>query len=142
MTARFATQLNRTVEAAEARAVDGGSGGAGNAGGADGVTVYRMPIGADEQVFRGHYPDHPIFPGVCLIECTHHAAVARPPAAGRPVLTGVESVRFLSPVYPGDELTVELGWKQSAGVWKARATLSTDRGKSARIRLAYAFEGA
>ncbi|MGW7272424.1 3-hydroxyacyl-ACP dehydratase FabZ family protein [Streptomyces sp. NPDC054864] len=122
MTVGFATSLNGTVRPPEIRP--------------DGATT-RITVGPDEQVFRGHYPDFPIFPGVCLIECVHHAVRAHPPAAGRPVLTAVESVRFLSPVFPGDDLTVELTWKLKSGSWKAYAALSTARGKTAQIRLGY-----
>ncbi|MEY9994418.1 3-hydroxyacyl-[acyl-carrier-protein] dehydratase [Streptomyces sp. V4I8] len=125
MTVGFATPLNRTVQIPETRP--------------EGATA-RITVAADEQVFRGHYPDFPIFPGVCLVECVHHAARANPPAAGRPVLTAVESVRFLSPVFPGDDLTVELDWKLKSGAWKAYAALSTARGKTAQIRLGYELD--
>ncbi|WP_369390557.1 3-hydroxyacyl-ACP dehydratase FabZ family protein [Streptomyces sp. CG1] len=127
MTVGFATPLQRTVQPTHS--------------GPDGITA-RITVDADEQVFRGHYPGFPIFPGVCLVECVHHAAHTRPPAPGRPVLTAVESVRFLSPVFPGDEVSVELTWKLKAGSWKAYAAVSTARGKSAQIRLAYEFEAA
>jgi 3-hydroxyacyl-[acyl-carrier-protein] dehydratase len=125
MTVAFATPLNRTVQILERRPT--------------GATA-RLTVGADEQVFRGHYPDFPIFPGVCLIETVHHAALAHPPAEGRPLLAAVESVRFLSPVFPGDEVTVELEWKLKSGAWKAHAALSTARGKTAQVRLGYVLE--
>nr|BCN28646.1 3-hydroxyacyl-ACP dehydratase [Streptomyces sp. SANK 60404] len=127
MNVGFATPLNRTVRIPQTRP--------------DGATA-TITVAADEQVFRGHYPGFPIFPGVCLIECVHHTARTRPPAPGRPVLTAVESVRFLSPVFPDDEVTVELDWKLKSGSWKAYAALSTVRGKAAQIRLAYELEEA
>ncbi|MEU6260333.1 hypothetical protein [Streptomyces sp. NPDC047043] len=123
MSVAFATPLNRTVDTLERRPAGAST---------------RLTVGADEQVFRGHYPDFPIFPGVCLVETVHHAAVANPPAeAGQLELTAVESVRFLSPVFPDDEVTVELEWKLKAGAWKAHAALSTARGKTAQVRLGY-----
>lgn len=125
MTVGFATPLQRTVRPVRS--------------GPDGITA-RISVAADEQVFRGHYPGFPIFPGVCLVECVHHAARTGAPAPGRPVLAAVESVRFLSPVFPDDEVTVELTWKLKSGAWKAYAAVSTARGKSAQIRLRYEFE--
>lgn len=128
MSVAFATPLNRTVETLERRPT--------------GATT-RLTVGADEQVFRGHYPDFPIFPGVCLVETVHHAALANPPAAGgQLVLAAVESVRFLSPVFPDDEVTVELEWKLKADAWKAHAALSTSRGKTAQVRLGYVLQEA
>lgn len=125
MNVDFATPLQGTVRIPDTRP--------------DGATAH-ITVAADEQVFRGHYPGFPIFPGVCLIECVHHAARTRPPLPGVPVLTAVESVRFLSPVFPDDEVTVELDWKLKSGSWKAYAALSTSRGKSAQIRLGYELE--
>ncbi|MEV6960364.1 hypothetical protein AB0M97_14425 [Streptomyces sp. NPDC051207] len=123
MPVAFATPLNRTVRTLERRSA--------------GATA-RLTVGADEQVFRGHYPGFPIFPGVCLIETVHHTALAHPPAGqGRLVLAAVESVRFLSPVFPGDEVTVDLEWKLKAGAWKAHAALSASRGRTAQVRLGY-----
>ena len=123
MSVAFATPLNRTVQTLERRPA--------------GATT-RLTVGADEQVFRGHYPDFPIFPGVCLVETVHHAAIANPPKeSGQLELTAVESVRFLSPVFPDDEVTVELEWKLKSGAWKAHAALSTARGKTAQVRLGY-----
>lgn len=93
-----------------------------------------------ELVFDGHYPGFPILPGVCLIECAHRTAVATAAAVGLPAglrLHGVDSARFLDPVYPDETVTVELTWKQDGADWQGRVTLRTDRAESARIRLRY-----
>ncbi|MGW7409508.1 3-hydroxyacyl-ACP dehydratase FabZ family protein [Streptomyces sp. NPDC054833] len=124
MSVAFATPLKHTVDTLERRP----SG-----------ALTRLTVGADEPVFRGHYPGFPIFPGVCLVETVHHAALANPPAEAAGLeLVAVESVRFLSPVFPDDDVTVELEWKLKAGAWKAHAVLSTSRGRTAQVRLGYA----
>lgn len=123
MSVAFATPLNRTVQTVDRRPT--------------GATA-RLAVGAGERVLRGHYPGFPIFPGVCLVEAVHHAALANPPGGDDElVLAAVESVRFLSPVFPDDEVTVELEWKRRAGAWKAHAALSTARGRTAQVRLGY-----
>ncbi|MDG4831710.1 hypothetical protein O7627_20735 [Solwaraspora sp. WMMD1047] len=71
----------------------------------DGLTATYL-VDDNELVLSGHFPGFAIFPGVCLIECAHQAALlALPPGM---TLASVERVRFHSPVFPGDEITVRL----------------------------------
>ena len=104
------------------------------------TTAYVDP---DAPLLVGHYPGLPIFPGVCLIECAHRSVLE----AGRllglaPVLAGVRSARFLSPVLPGDEVTTEVGLAASDGLWTAKATASVGGRRVATVRLDYALSGA
>ncbi len=79
---------------------------------------------ADEDFYRGHYPGAPITPGVLLCEAVFQtgalllagkfaAADGRP--AGVPLLAKVENVRFRTPVYPGDTVTIEVRINEVAG---------------------------
>ncbi|MBV6698120.1 hypothetical protein KV557_13400 [Kitasatospora aureofaciens] len=107
--------------------------GKGRVGAATAVTV-----GEDETVLPGHYPGFPIFPGVCVIECVRLSAVAAPPPGAESLaLAEVESTRFLSPVFPGDELTVELTWSAAAEGWKCTAKVATVRAVAAQARLRF-----
>lgn len=67
--------------------------------------VGSVTIEATEPVLSGHFPGFPIFPGVCLIECAHQTILAALPDQ---TLCAIERTRFLSPVFPGDEVTVEI----------------------------------
>ncbi len=97
-----------------------------------------VAVTADEPVFAGHYPDFPIFPGVCLVECALRSIAATPPPVDRPLtLQQLESARFLGAVFPGDVLQVELAWKPMGTRWRCTATLRTTRGDAATIRLRY-----
>ncbi|WKX74226.1 3-hydroxyacyl-ACP dehydratase FabZ family protein [Streptomyces sp. XD-27] len=94
-----------------------------------------------ERVFAGHYPGFPIFPGVCVIEYARLSALATLPEPGdRWTLAAIESTRFLSPVLPGDTLTTELTWARAedGDAWRCRAAVSTERGRSAQVRLRFA----
>ncbi|WP_256923520.1 3-hydroxyacyl-ACP dehydratase FabZ family protein [Streptomyces sp. 13-12-16] len=98
----------------------------------------RFSIEGSEPVFAGHYPDFPIFPGVCVVECVHRAAIAAAPGTGSGLsLAALESARFTGPVFPGDVLTVTADWTAVEGGWKCSATASTERGESATVRLRY-----
>ncbi|WP_053170866.1 hypothetical protein [Streptomyces sp. SBT349] len=91
-----------------------------------------------EPVFPGHYPGLPIFPGVCVIECVHLSCLAAtPPGAGRQALEAVESARFLSPVFPGDRLDIDLVWSGEPPALRSTARVRTARGEAARVRVRF-----
>lgn len=96
-------------------------------------------VGIDETepVFAGHYPDFPIFPGVCIVDCVYRSAIAVAQCAGLalPRLAAVESTRFLGAVYPGDLLSMELELRQDGDWLRAKATASTGRGPAASVKL-------
>ncbi|WP_432037678.1 3-hydroxyacyl-ACP dehydratase FabZ family protein [Streptomyces cucumeris] len=100
-----------------------------------GKAVARVDIDAAEPVFAGHYPDFPIFPGVCVVECAHRAALATAP---EPVaLAAVDSARFGGAVHPGDTLDLKLTWRRRDDGWRCAATAVTPRGDAASVRLRY-----
>lgn len=78
----------------------------------DGETArgqYR--VRGDEFFLRGHFPDNPIVPGVILCEilaqsCCVLLSDKMTPGA-TPMYTGLNNVRFKSPVKPGDLLETE-----------------------------------
>ena len=75
----------------------------------DGTAVGHYTVRGDEFFLKGHFPDHPIVPGVILCEMLAQSACVLMQDAmseGRlPVYTGLNHVKFRSPVKPGD--TVE-----------------------------------
>ncbi|MFF4412785.1 hypothetical protein ACFYY8_09640 [Streptosporangium sp. NPDC001559] len=98
-----------------------------------GVTVETT-----EAVFAGHYPGRPILPGMCVVEYVRLAALANlPETPGGWRLAAIESGRFLSPVLPEDRLVIDC--VSSAGDTGPRcsATVSTERGVMARVRLRF-----
>ncbi|MFI9599859.1 MULTISPECIES: 3-hydroxyacyl-ACP dehydratase FabZ family protein [Streptomyces] len=99
--------------------------------------VATVVIDGAEPVFAGHYPDFPIFPGVCVVECVLRGALAVAERSGMPEprLLAVESTRFLGAVYPGDLLTVQLELRDHEGGVRCRATARTERGDAASVRL-------
>lgn len=89
--------------------------------------------------FAGHYPEFALVPGIFLLYVAHDL-VRRYGAAQAPGgirLESASSVRFLSPVRPGD--TVEIGCqvKPADGGFAVAAVCASDRGKAASIRLRY-----
>lgn len=92
-------------------------------------------ISINEDIFNGHFPEHPVFPGVMIIEALAQAAgvlgfktMDKKPAEGSIYLfVGADDVRFKRQVVPGDQLTLEAEvLKVRAGVWKFGCRASVD----------------
>ncbi len=75
----------------------------------DGTAVGHYTVRGDEYFLTGHFPGNPIVPGVILCEILAQSACVLMRDAmceGKlPVYTGLNNVKFRSPVKPGD--TVE-----------------------------------
>jgi len=88
----------------------------------------------NEAYFQGHFPGHPVMPGVLIIEALAQAggllAYETAPADERIsilYLVGIEESRFKQIVRPGDQLTllVELV-KQRRNLWRFTAVAEVD----------------
>ncbi|MEU1042663.1 hypothetical protein [Streptomyces sp. NPDC005907] len=105
----------------------------------------EMTFAADPgaPVFAGHYPGFPLLPGVFALDAVHHAVLRHAETTGgdSPELASIRSVRFLSPVLPGDTLSVEAAVTRTDGGRDVRAVCRTGRGKSATLRLRYRDAG-
>ncbi len=60
-----------------------------------------VDIPVDHPAFNGHFPGHPILPGVCILN--YVAAAFQNPSLG------FRSAKFLKPVYPGEALLITFG---------------------------------
>lgn len=92
-------------------------------GGATHVVRHRVPD--DHPSFAGHFPGRPILPGVLLLaEVMEALRLLGDDAAFKGC--EIASAKFLSPVAPGDELTITLnasasGWRFDVNVGPIRA---------------------
>lgn len=70
-------------------------------------------VTVNEEFFQGHYPGHPIMPGVLIIESMAQVGgflminSVEDPDTVLPLLTGVDKARFRRSVMPGDSLRIE-----------------------------------
>ena len=75
-----------------------------------------MAIPADHPAFAGHFPGHPVLPGVALLSLVMQALAAQPALAARlGEQPRIDNAKFLSPVGPGAVLQLRLH-EQGTGV--------------------------
>src|SRR3954470_4856489 len=88
----------------------------------------------NENFFQGHFPEHPVMPGVLIIECMAQTAavlvVETCGASARAKLVyfmTFENAKFRKPVVPGDQMRVHVvKEKQRGNIWKFRAEAKVD----------------
>ena len=81
----------------------------------------------NEPFFPGHFPHHPVMPGVMVIEAMAQAAAILAFKSGERLpdehsvvyFVGIDDARFKSPVMPGDQLTLRARIdRHLKGIWK------------------------
>lgn len=70
-------------------------------------------VSINEAYFQGHFPEHPVMPGVLIIEALAQvgavAVLKLPQYAGKiAFFAGIDKVRFRKQVVPGDQLRLEV----------------------------------
>lgn len=99
--------------------------------------VATAKVDPADPVFAGHFPGFPLLPGVYLVELVGQTVRAALHGSYRPELAAMDRCRFLSPVAAGDDLRIETALSRSGPVLHCTASISTDRGRAAELRLRY-----
>ena len=93
----------------------------------------------NEPFFNGHFPGHPVMPGVLILEALAQACAilsykgeGLDPEKKVTYLMAVDGAKFRKPVIPGDrlQLTVEV-LRHKGAIWKHRGTATVDGAKVA-----------
>ena len=100
----------------------------------DSIVAYKN-VTVNEPFFNGHFPDHPVMPGVLVIEAMAQAAgilgfktMDKTPQDGSIYyFVGSDKLRFKRPVVPGDKLQLDAAIvSEKRGIWKFDCRDSVD----------------
>jgi 3-hydroxyacyl-[acyl-carrier-protein] dehydratase len=91
-------------------------------------------VSANEPFFQGHFPGHPVMPGVLMIEALAQAAAVLTyitmktsyPEGTLFLFAGIDGARFKRPVGPGDQLRLDATMdrvKRGVGKFTCRASV-------------------
>ncbi|MFL0796512.1 MAG: 3-hydroxyacyl-ACP dehydratase FabZ [Cellvibrionaceae bacterium] len=98
------------------------------------IVAYKN-VSANEDVFNGHFPQKPVFPGVMIVEALAQASgilgfktLNKTPEDGSIYLfAGIDKARFKRQVVPGDRLQLEAKVVSSKrGIWRFDCRASVD----------------
>lgn len=92
-------------------------------------------VSINEPFFVGHFPHHPVMPGVLVIEAMAQAAAiltfktlgTKPDDKSVYYFAGIDGARFKKPVSAGDQLIFKVSvLRTMRGVWKFAAVAEVD----------------
>jgi 3-hydroxyacyl-[acyl-carrier-protein] dehydratase len=101
-------------------------------------------VSINEPFFPGHYPHHPVMPGVLIIEAMAQAAAilsfktmgAIPNDDSVYYFVGIDEARFKRPVGPGDQVVFKVEiLSNRRGIWKYGAVAEVDGKRVAEASL-------
>ncbi|MDD5248311.1 MAG: 3-hydroxyacyl-ACP dehydratase FabZ [Rhodocyclaceae bacterium] len=101
-------------------------------------------VSVNEPFFPGHYPHHPVMPGVLIIEALAQTAAIlsfktlgdKPDDQSVYYFVGIDGARFKRPVGPGDQLIMEVSIVVNRrGMWKFSAVAKVDGKVAAEAEL-------
>jgi 3-hydroxyacyl-[acyl-carrier-protein] dehydratase len=106
-------------------------------------------VTANEPFFQGHFPGNPVMPGVLIIEAMAQAGCVLSHFSNgdiepRPLyyLAGVDNARFKRPVYPGDQLLINITVERiRRGMWWYQSVTSVDGQTAASATIICAPDG-
>ena len=116
---------------------------------ADKTITALKNVTVSEPYFQGHFPGHPVMPGVLQTEALAQtcgllmllsAGVEKLPDGHYIYFAGMDDVRFRRPVVPGDQLFLSAEWTRKArhiSRFAARATVAEQTVCEAVLTIAY-----
>lgn len=104
-------------------------------------------VDPEREIFKGHFPDDPVLPGIYTVEATAQAAdilllSLDRYASRKPLFLGINNVSFLKKVRPGETLIIEaklLSERMEKAIATCRAVVTIDGAVAAETELTLAM---
>ena len=107
-------------------------------------------VSINEPFFPGHFPHHPVMPGVMILEAMAQACAVLsmktlgklPQSDSVYYFLGIDNARFKRPVSPGDVLKIDVAVKRKMrGIWLFDASATVDGELAASAELMCTYKG-
>ena len=103
---------------------------------ADGGTVYTVSLNAGHTIYKAHFPEMPVTPGVCIIQMA--VELLSHQLEKKLNIQTIKNVKFLSVISPDE--TPEVGYsiqgvKEADGMVEAKVTVASGEKTFAKISL-------
>lgn len=104
-------------------------------------------VSINEPFFPGHFPGHPVMPGVLIIEAMAQVAAILAYSSDESIrskityFVGIDNARFRKPVMPGDQLRFEIeatGCKRGIWIFSAKASVDGKLVAEAELKATFA----
>jgi 3-hydroxyacyl-[acyl-carrier-protein] dehydratase len=104
-------------------------------------------VSINEPFFPGHFPEHPVMPGVLIIEAMAQVAAILAYSSDESIrskityFVGIDNARFRKPVMPGDQLRFEIeatGCKRGIWIFNAKALVDGKLVTEAELKATFA----
>jgi 3-hydroxyacyl-[acyl-carrier-protein] dehydratase len=101
-------------------------------------------VSINEPYFPGHFPYHPVMPGVLIVEAMAQAAAllsfktmnAKPTDDSVYYFAGIDNARFKKPVSPGDQIYFNVHIDRVLkGIWKYKGVARVDNAIVAEVEM-------
>jgi len=101
----------------------------------DQAITCRIVFNAAHDIFRGHFPQQPVVPGVCMMQIVKELLMQR---TGRPLmLREAAQVKFLRLMLPDTQAEVAITWKEENDVLHTGTVFKA--GETALFRMSAVF---
>ena len=118
----------------------------------DNHLIAQKTISPELDIFKGHYPQYPIMPGVILCEAIFQAGAillseimmrmqkgeeVSKVQENLPVLTRIQNAKFKREVYPGDTITIDVVLSEKvSNAWFLKGKILVDNKVAVKINYA------
>ncbi|MGX9725901.1 MAG: 3-hydroxyacyl-ACP dehydratase FabZ family protein [Candidatus Electronema sp. VV] len=116
----------------------------------DSAIKAETTVSAELDIFKGHYPEYPIMPGVLLCEAVFQAGAlliaetlrGKQELKGVPVLTRILGAKFKREVRPGDVIEIAASLKEQVGpAWFLKGSVQVHGKTAVQVEFACALKG-
>ena len=114
--------------------------------------IAQKHISPELDIFQGHYPNHPIMPGVLLCEAVFQAGAllisemfsrnndSSEMSTHLPVLTRIQGAKFKREVHPGDTITIDVCFSERvSNAWFMKGKVLVDGKVAVKVDFACAL---